>query len=209
MKAEVQMRRTRTRLALVVFAGVMATFAALPAAAFDPDEPDAPGSNQCGGSNVTIWGTNGHDIGSNAIYGTPASDVIDGKGGGDDIFGGGGSDKICGRDGNDSINGNAGADQLWGNSGYDQLQGGDNNDTIRGGGADDDLNDGNGQDFIFGGSGQDVSWPCYGDGYPNQSWAHEGDGIDPGHDNFYDTGIVNQGRWQPQPCAAFWFPLLG
>jgi Ca2+-binding RTX toxin-like protein len=169
--------------------------------------PAVAATGTCGGYAVTIAGTSGDDV----LNGTAAADVMAGKAGSDLIKGGAGGDVICGGDGFDDIIAGDGADQVWGEGWADDISGGNGNDTLRGGGDSDRFNDGNGKDFVFGGAdaGSDQAWPCYADGYANEVWTSEGDGISPNKDNFYSLRLTaDTDLWQPQPCQGFHFPYF-
>lgn len=91
----------------------------------------------------TIDGTNFADIsifgygGNDTINGYDGNDIIDAGTGNDNVFGGNGNDTILGRSGNDYLFGDNGNDAMWGEDGNDYLFGGDGNDTLLGGQGDD------------------------------------------------------------------------
>jgi len=107
---------------------------------------------KCNGNEVTIWGTDSHDI----LRGTNGPDVIHGLRGHDVIWGDGGDDIICGGRGNDTIGGGPGDDVLRGGKGNDNLLGDDGNDDLYGGHGHDVLAGQDGDDVLVGSSGNDT-----------------------------------------------------
>lgn len=95
----------------------------------DTDCALPPAPLTCGGSRVTIVGTNHGDL----IRSTPSFDVIRGLGGDDVIYSDGVGDVLCGDDGADTLVGGAYDDVLFGGRGADVLKGGSGNDTLNGG----------------------------------------------------------------------------
>ncbi len=100
----------------------------------------------------------------NVIYGTNASETLNGTALNDLIFAGNGHDTVRGKEGDDCIVGGNGHDDLFGNNGNDVLVGnhgddyldaGDGNDLLFGGNDDDELLGGNGSDTLYGGSDHD------------------------------------------------------
>ena len=111
---------------------------------------------QCQNLEVESW---------NIVYGTSASETLEGTKESDLIFGYEGDDRIIGKDGNDCIMGGMGKDRIDGNDGddvvlgdedNDQLQGNDGDDRIFGGLGDDRLAGRNGSDFMEGNEGNDI-----------------------------------------------------
>ena len=95
------------------------------------------------------------------VFGTDASDAIDGGALGDHLYGGSGADTVRGGGGDDYLEGNGGADILLGGDGADEIWGGDDDDTIDGGsGNEQGVYGGKGGDTINGGDGADQ---IYGD----------------------------------------------
>jgi len=92
------------------------------------------GGNTGGGSGLlTITGTNGDDVGIDALIGSSEDELIQGKGGNDVLVGGGGTDTLEGGSGNDSLTAGDQDDILDGGKGNDLLDGGRGNDEIDGG----------------------------------------------------------------------------
>ncbi len=111
----------------------------------------------CQGVEATIVGTDGHDAGDDAIYGTEGDDVIHGLGGRDEIYGLGGNDLICGGGGGDTIEGGLGSDTIYGQGGNDNLKGGKGNDNIYAGHHNDRVwGNGGANDTVWAGSGSDT-----------------------------------------------------
>ena len=104
---------------------------------------------QCG-AGAAIVGTNGNDVGDDAIVGTPGADVIAGLGGNDLIFGLGGNDVICGGNGSDQIVGGGGNDRIVGRKGGDSLFGQGGGDRLSGGGGTDSCRGGSGKNKLRG-----------------------------------------------------------
>ena len=149
----IALRGRRLRASFVLSLATLSSLAAIPSA-------DSALQALCNGEIVTIFGSSA----SETINGTPGRDVILAGGGGDTINGRGGNDVICagegddvinGGSGNDLINGGPGDDRLEGARGADELVGGDGNDTLIGGGGDDTMRGGSGGDFLSGGPGGD------------------------------------------------------
>lgn len=76
----------------------------------------------------------------------------------DAVYGGPGDDIIEGRAGADLLCGGPGDDQIWGHNGIDYLMGDDGNDVLRRGNDEDVLEGGLGADVLLGDSGDDVLW---------------------------------------------------
>jgi Ca2+-binding RTX toxin-like protein len=100
----------------------------------------------------TLNGTAGND----AIYGFAGDDVLNGKAGNDRLFGGLGDDVLNGDEGNDSLDGGTGDDLLLGGSGNDQLFGRAGNDVLDGGSGNDQLLGESGDDVLLGSTGDDT-----------------------------------------------------
>lgn len=93
---------------------------------------------------ATIFGTNATEV----LNGTADDDLIVGLAGADFIFGQAGDDRILGGSGIDGLNGEDGNDVLIGGTEDDAIFGGDGDDTSI-------WRNGDGSDFIRGGDGQD------------------------------------------------------
>jgi len=93
----------------------------------------------------TINGTPGDDVicagnGSDVVNGLGGNDILIGQNGKDALNGGDGNDTLMGKNGKDVLNGDAGNDTLMGNNGKDRLVGGLGSDSLMGGHAADTLN---------------------------------------------------------------------
>lgn len=156
------------RVALSSVLGLILGLTAVLASPADSSVP-FPGSEECFGSAVTIYGTDGADH----ITGTPGNDVIwagdgddvidggDGKdricaGGGHDIvYGGRGNDHIISGDGGATIFGGSGSDRIFVSSDVDNAPDVDTDSVVRAGKGDDFVYPLSGNDVIHGGSGHD------------------------------------------------------
>jgi Ca2+-binding RTX toxin-like protein len=126
-----------------------------PPVAIPPTPPPPPsGLNFIFGTaaSETLNGTAGND----AIYGFAGDDVLNGKAGNDRLFGGQGDDVLSGDDGNDVLDGGTGDDLLLGGSGNDQLFGRAGNDVLDGGIGNDQLFGEAGDDVLLGSTGNDT-----------------------------------------------------
>ncbi|EWS63447.1 Hemolysin, chromosomal [Hydrogenophaga sp. T4] len=108
-----------------------------------------------------------------SIFGTEASELINGTTLGDSIFALGGNDTVNGLAGDDTIDGGAGNDSIIGGAGFDSVIGGDGNDTLIGAGGNDALFGGLGDDTLNGGVGNDAH-----DGGDGADRLNGGDGLD-------------------------------
>ena len=107
--------------------------------------PAAAGTLRCGGSEVTLEGTEEAET----IRGEPGTrDVIHARGGNDVVIAGDQDDIVCGGEGDDDIGGGSGNDQLFGGPGTD---------TIRGKVGDDSIQGMAGNDSLYGGEEEDGS----------------------------------------------------
>lgn len=107
-----------------------------------------------------INGTQGSDIifaleGDDRVFGHGGNDCIIGGEGNDQLRGEGGNDFIFGNEGNDLLIGAIGNDKIFGGEGEDRIRGENNNDQIFGEGGNDKITGGNGNDQIDGGAGND------------------------------------------------------
>ncbi len=100
----------------------------------------------------TLNGTAGND----AIYGFAGDDFLNGKAGNDRLFGGLGDDVLSGDEGNDILDGGTGDDLLLGGNGNDQLFGRSGNDVLDGGIGNDQLLGEAGDDILLGSTGNDT-----------------------------------------------------
>ncbi|MCA1992012.1 MAG: endonuclease/exonuclease/phosphatase family protein, partial [Coleofasciculus sp. S288] len=99
-----------------------------------------------------IWGTSA----SETLNGTVKSDIIFGRSGDDSLNGGNDADTLNGGSGNDTLNGGNANDLLDGGSDNDVLNGDNGNDTLLGGSGADQLFGQNGDDLLNGGLGNDT-----------------------------------------------------
>lgn len=99
-----------------------------------------------------IWGTSA----SETLNGTVKSDIIFGRSGDDSLNGGNNADTLNGGSGNDTLNGGNANDLLDGGSDNDVLNGDNGNDTLLGGSGADQLFGQNGDDLLNGGLGNDT-----------------------------------------------------
>jgi D-alanyl-D-alanine carboxypeptidase len=90
------------------------------------------------------------------LYGTNASDAIDGRDGNDTLYGNGGTDTLTGGDGNDLI---YGADQA------DLILGGNGDDIVYANGGGDTIDAGTGMDTVWLGNGSATILLNVGEGY--------------------------------------------
>lgn len=114
-------------------------------------------------TNDTLFGTDATETlngggGNDTIYGNGGMDTLIGGTGNDRIYGGSQADHISGGNGNDTIYGNGGKDTLIGGAGNDTIYGGSQADTILGGDGNDTIYANGGGDFINTGVGRDTVW---------------------------------------------------
>ena len=108
---------------------------------------------------------------ADVIYGTDASESIDGGPGQDTIWAKGGWDYIDGHDGNDDLHAGDGDDSGHGGAGRDDTFGGDDDDDLWGGDGDDEFYDSQVESFtgdtFYGNDGNDYIDMLDGDGNDN------------------------------------------
>ena len=100
---------------------------------------------------------------SGVLFGTLASDILEGGAEGDEIQGLAGDDLISGFGGDDLIDAGQGADRARGGGGDDALLGGEGDDTLFGESGDDSLRGGDGADRLRGQRGDDMLFGDAGD----------------------------------------------
>lgn len=129
------------------FQGTQVIFDIIMGIAIDvPDECE-----EAGISGFPIFGTSA----SERINGTQGNDIIFALEGDDRVFGFGGNDCIIGGEGNDQLRGETGDDFIFGESGNDLLIGAVGNDQIFGGEGNDNIRGENNDDQLFGEAGED------------------------------------------------------
>jgi Ca2+-binding RTX toxin-like protein len=121
--------------------------------------------------NVSLGAGNGNDGGAedqgasgrdtarsdiDAVFGTPAGDVLIGDGSSETLLGFNGDDLLIGNGGKDTLGGFLGNDLMSGGTGGDTLRGSFGNDRLGGGPGDDRLAGGPDNDFLKGKRGSDV-----------------------------------------------------
>lgn len=100
----------------------------------------------------------------NVIFGSTATETINGTSGVDMIFGITGNDTIYAGAGSDFIKTEVGNQTIYGEGGNDVIESGNNNDYLDGGDGDDSLTGGFGSDTFVGGAGTDtILWGAVSD----------------------------------------------
>jgi Ca2+-binding RTX toxin-like protein len=141
---------TRNKIKTIILASVLSltglySFFFVPtASAFQTNVRPIGAPKMCQGKSITIWGSPA----SETINGTNQADVIWAGFGDDTVNGKRGNDTICGGPGKDTLNGNQGKDSLFGGLGNDKLRGNAGNDVLRGGAGSDSCDGGAGNNTL-------------------------------------------------------------
>jgi Ca2+-binding RTX toxin-like protein len=145
----------------------------------------------------TINGLSGNDViaafgGNDIVNGGEGDDYILAGFGADQVTGGDGNDIVFGEAGNDTMTGDAGDDAMFGGAGADIMDGGEGNDWMFGNANADRMTGGFGDDLLDGGDGNDTLSAA--NGNDTLLGGNGADTIDGGVDNDFIAGGANADR---------------